>query len=515
MKIIKKLKLLAEKMLERVERQGETVKFSAWLGFFSVLIAVRILITNITQKFSGESASYLINFYFQDFFFFFLVLILIWIWLSLFLRVHPQKLMGLMLWGSWLVILPPIIDLVFFHTIFWSFYLINDIHGLWAEYYSFFGHLPPAIVYFGAKIACLIAVLATSLVVYLKTQKIWNALVNGWAVYSIFFFLASFPSWLTFFKRGLFEGKNIFSISIADIASFSASPAQIFGINHEFLNTALMFKLNLIYFILSILLSLILWSIWSKENFKSFFRQAILEKKIILPLLMVAIGIGLFSSKAYPGNMEIDFFSVIGLAVIFLSLFCSTLADTLFAKNKEAKREIIMLNLIALTGLLLLNAKLFLFLLMYKILLVVFLNGPFAFLRSKIAAVIVCWGSMLMSFTLGFMLVSDNQRLVSFPGKMAIWLTLGTAVIFGFFTKDSSVDEKGKTGNKSWTIATSILIFLLFMAGFWVAPKASIFQAAILLGGASFWIVEKKVHEKSHILKILYVIFAVLVYYAQ
>ncbi len=194
------------RIVEKLE--NDNVNSLSWTAIFSAIVALRVFIEKIAQGLPSEPGSYLLVFYFQNLLFFTLTFLLLWLWLSFLLKVNPRKLATFMLWGAWLIILPPLIDMLWTGgSIFWSFYLLNDLKGLWSQFSTIFGNLPPAIVYFGTKITFITAIFLLSLYVYLKSKNIVKTLLNAVVVYAIFFFMASFPS-LVFFRLLFFSRKK-------------------------------------------------------------------------------------------------------------------------------------------------------------------------------------------------------------------------------------------------------------------------------------------------------------------
>lgn len=515
MKLIEKAKNLFKNILNQLDFQGESVTPLQWLMTLAVMIAIRTLIILGSEGLFDRPIFMVAIFYFQDLFFFLDSFLLTWIWLSLFLRVKPQELSRLMLWGTWLVILPPIIDLIGYKTIFWSFYLFNDIGGLWMQYYSIFGHLPPAIVYFGSKIGCILAVVVTSIFVYHQTRKTWKAIVNGWAVYSIFFFMGSFPSWLSYLYYSLAKGKSLFLVTIADVAGFVASPVELFGIKHVSIGWMTMIKLNFVYFLFSLGLFFVLIRLAEKGKIKSILAKFFATNLVWLHLGMFLFGFGLLGIGLYPQNFSPSFFAWCSFGVLLASIGANLMVDNLLLDQKtepkagafSSQEQVILLNVIALGGFFVVGIKFFLLALVYRSLFVLYRKNQFGLEKIWLTEYFLKWIALLMSMFFGFMLMSQDQTLEQFPIKLGLWVALGLLAVFSLRSNEK-MEEKGaspaifdRTDKK---MALEVFLFLIFVAGSFVMHKPDLFFWSILLGGISFWAIEKEYSRKKWLIRALF-----------
>lgn len=517
MKLIERTRVFIGNLTKKLDFRRESATPLQWLLTLMAMIVIRLLIIDLASGFHGKEGGFLLAFFFQDLFFFLETLLLIWIWLALILKMNPQKLFGLMFWGTWLVILPPIIDLVFFQKIFWSFYLFSDLKLLGLQYLTFFGHLPPAIVYFGTKLSAVAAVLITSAFVYQQTHKYWKTILNGVVVYSIFFFMGSFPSWLTFLHHSLTRGMSISAVSIPDISAFILSPVEIFGIKYYFLDSALMFKLNLIFFMLAFFLGVVLWKISDKQGFVIFLRARIRKNKLFVNGAMFLLGFGVIGAGLYPSNFDFSFFAWVSLAVLITSLWASLIADQFFFEQKGKNennhlpdKTINLLNIIALSGFILIGVKFFLLMFAYKIVLWVFWGTSFPVLKNRLAGHFLDWMMCILSIAEGFMLMSSEQSLDHFPVGMIAWFTLGIIVISssgGAETREERKNLPDIFSDTAKRLIQETLIFILFVLGVVVMHKASLFIWAILLGGISFWVTEKEYRQKKRLIMALFLVY--------
>jgi hypothetical protein len=502
----KKLLFFLAKTVEKLENNNVDPFF--WAISFSGIVALRVSIEKIAQKIPSESGSYLLVFYFQNLFFFILTIILLWIWLSFLLKVNPKKLANLMLWGAWLIIFPPLIDMLWTGgSIFWSFYLLNDLKGLWSQFYTIFGNLPPAIVYFGTKITFLTAIFLLSFFVYLKSKSVVKALLNIIVTYTIFFFMASFPSWFSFGYYSLAEKISIFNINEFKVLGLLATPSNIFSIKYGVLMNILSYKLNIIFFLLLLFLLVILFSLIDRKRLLLFFKNYLLPAYFFFTLFLLFAGMGL-GYRAYPKNFDINLFSILGTICLIACITLSSMA-TKFAYNYYVKKRISVSDyrgdkqiigivfILSLIGSIIISVKFFLLLLIYFILIFLYSSRPFKLNNFPGAAELVVLCTTLIVLFTGYGLISNNQTIDHFPWRIGI-LLLFSAILFLHIRKIKvpafSNGEKAALSAAFWgkngkRMAVSAELFVFFVASVVILNEFRLFWWALVAGGVSFWLI--------------------------
>lgn len=407
-----------------------------WLAVFAGVVAIRVFIEKFSQGFPNETLNYIATFYIQNLFFFLLTFLLIWLWLSFILKTNPSSLANILLWSSWLIVFPPIIDIIWTGgDVYWSFYLLNDIPGLWLQFYTIFGNLPSAIVYFGTKITIILAISLLSLYVLWKTRNPFKFAANILVTYTIFFFMASFPSWFSFMYYSIAKGKNIMAAGSLDIVAFLATPATIFSIKTTSIINALSYKLDLIYFIIIIFLLGILFYLSSKQQFRSFFEK-LKTKNIILVSLMFLVGFVL-GSLNFPDNYNLNIFSVFAVLALLTSLFLSTTVKEYLVRKETISEEInhkeiaIVVLIIALAGGFIVNFKFFIIIFLINLLSILYATN-----KSLTVNLLTIIGTAVLSVTIGYILLSDSQNMQDFP-----WITI-LLIIIGYITIEYFLTSK-------------------------------------------------------------------------
>ena len=148
------------------------------------------------------------------------------------------------------------------------------------EFVSFFGNLPPGIVYFGTRIVCFLALFLIAAMVYIQSKSFIKAILSWSASYCALFFMGAFPTVFTWISFLFIPGKKTVNINSADIIQFTGAPMPIFGTVFNDLSYAMAYNLNLVFFpfFLGLLLCLFLFS--NRKGAFSFQVQ-FLEKMIL------------------------------------------------------------------------------------------------------------------------------------------------------------------------------------------------------------------------------------------
>ena len=513
-KIQNSIKNIADKTINGLE--GVRVSPGLFGLVFASMVALRIFIEKFSQNYGGDTIEYLLIFYFQNFLFFAVTFLLVWLWLSFFLKVNPAKLTGLFLWGSWLIILPPIFDLV--RTggqLYWSFYLINDFSGLWRSFYTLFGNLPPAIVYFGTKISFIAAIIMTSFYVYLKSKNLIKALANGIVVYVIFFMMGSFPSWFSFVYYSIAERLHFFSISEFKVIGLFATPVKIMSVAHNNLLNILSFKLNLIYFFLFFILLVFLMVKINRQRFYSFLRENFPKLLFFFAIIILLAFMGL-GFRIYPQNFQINIFAFFAFLCLLIAIFSASLiAKFSYAwsrgepENTPNKQDFFsflpILIFISLSGPLLVSPKFFFIFLAYLLIVFIFSCRPLKiFARLPLAEEFFLLLISLLLMFAGYVFLSDNQNLSFFPWRIAIIIMLAIT-LFAFLKKIGS--GGGQAGNLR-QLLTASAFFLFYPLSAHLLNESGIFWPSVFMGSFSFWlIITESVFINKHKLGWLVVVF--------
>lgn len=504
---------------------------SNWLLSFFGIIAIRVFIEKIAQKLPNDSGQYLITFYLQNFLFFAIVLTLLWLWLSFLLAINPRDLSGLFFWGSWLIILPPLIDMIKTGgDIYWSFYLLNDLADLWVQYYTIFGHLPAAVIYFGTKITFVLIILTLTFFVYFKTRSFLKSIVNLIISYTIVFFMGSFPSWFSFFYLSVFERQNIFQINEYNILGLLATTTKIFSVGHNNIANALSYKLNLIFFcFLSFLLTVLFWKI-NRQKMLEIRRHYFPYSSAIGSFVLFLAGLWL-GLKNNADNLNLNVFSVVALLCFLIAIACLSAITRyffFFQKNGEGENEkfsatnqiLPWLFFFSLAGLLVINVKFFLLAAVYLFALCLFSRQAYDLMRHIPLAreIIFLLGSFMLLFS-GYILGQDQSVLENFPWRIALFLVFS----FFLFFELAKLNQPQIGGEVIWKIPClnnrlilAVVFFAFFPISVFLMNEIRLFWPSLVIGSIAFWLIISRLRlfeKNTHwFLFLLIVLFFVLLF---
>ncbi|MDO8240589.1 MAG: UbiA family prenyltransferase [Candidatus Moranbacteria bacterium] len=481
-----------------------------------------------------------INGFLYNFFFFVILYLLLWFLLSLVLKIKPMQLSGVLLWSFWLVLLPPIFDMVKTGgSVYWSFYALDDLAGLWQEFYTFFGHLPSGIVYFGTKIIFILTIFLVGALVLAKTKSFFKALGSAFATYVTMFVLGTLPSWLTMVYY-FFEGsKDVIKVTEIDAVQFFGSVHPIFGIESDSLKYAFTNNLNSAYFLLLLFLLGVVFIWESREKAGEMARNVRLPQIIYhAGLLVVGIGLGLF---VYPQNLHLNVFSVGAVLIVLLSVWLAWLTSVVvndlndykidnisnssrpLQKNIFTQKEYADLGKIlfglSLLGGLVIGLKFAMLLFIYQILAWLYSAKPYRLKRFPIIATFFsALASVVIIFT-GFSLFSGDDNIKLFPWRITFLML--AALTLSLPIKDFK-DVAGDKADGVWTIPVlfgmemgklivASGIFISYMLSVFFLNEKRLFWWALLLGGIAFLIMT---HKKTKPYQMMWLVLGITAIYA-
>lgn len=464
----------------------------------------------------GAIAGFLYNF-----FFFIILYLLIWLLLTWMLKMKPMRLAGVLLWSFWLVLLPPILDMIKTGgSVYWSFYTLDSLSGLWQEFITFFGHLPSGIVYFGTKIVFILTIFLVGTLVALKTRNLMKAIASAFLTYVLMFVLGTLPSWLTMIYYFLQGSKKITEVTAISIVQLFGSAHPIFGIVNDNIKYAFTNNLNGVYFLLLVVFSGVIFFLQSREKFLATIKNARLPQIAYhTGLLLIGIGLGAY---LYPQNWHLNIFSSIAFLVLLSSVVLSWKASVVvndlndyaidkitnsnrpLQKNIFTKKEYanlgILLFCLAVLGGLVVGLKFAMFMIVYQALAWFYSARPY---RLKKFPIIATFFSALASITvilIGYSLFAGDDNIKLFPWRIIILMLV--ALTLSLPIKDFK-DIVGDKADGVWTIPVlfgmemgKIIIgsgiFISFMLSVFFLNERRLFWWALLFGGISFLVVTNK-----------------------
>lgn len=500
-----------------IRKMEETpISFYSWAVAFLSIIASRVLMENWLGSMVSKTGDYFFHHVAYTFVFFFLSYLIFLGLLMRSLKLKINQASNVMLWGYLIIIFPPLIDFILLKDkLYLSFYGIYGLEEMLRRFFTFFGDNPDFGVTYGVRFEIAVTVLALITYGYLKTKKYIKALLLGLQAYVILFILGTFPSWVTVIKQGFIKG--FMQIGEVEIVQLFFTPAKFFSRETGTYLNALSIKLTLIYAILLFGVICLGLFLYYKKQFVAFLKNARPVQVIYHSgLLVVGIGLGIIFTDL---DWDFNFFNFLSLLNIFIAIALAWLASVVFNdiydKKIDAvtngKRPLIVKAIsesdyvtlgVVLFGAsvfyaAIVNPKIALLLLGYQALAWIYSAWPFRLKRFPlIASLLSALASMLVIF-MGFMLVSPAEDIVDFP-KRIFWLIL-IALTLSLPIKDLK-DIAGDKLEKVYTIPVifgeywgKIIIgsgiFLSYFLSVILLNEHSLIFWAIILGGASFWIV--------------------------
>ncbi len=461
---------------------------------FTTAVLLRFFVVAISAKFSYTDSSVFVSYIFQDFLVFLASILSIWITLAYILRCKPNDLKYLMILASILVIMPPIIDLIATGGgAYWSFYINEDIKGLYPIFISFFDNLPMAVKYFGTKIMVFFSVLTVGVYVGFKTFKESKSIFKMVAlsifsmiiIYSIFFFYASFPSWFTFFIFAVFNEKFITSVTLANISELFITPHPLFHLFAFDIGNALLNKLNLIYPF--IVMFLLLWkekmdkNMLTLDELLKYIKKNFLEK--LLNLLFISYVPIFFALLSFYNNAPYQelLFSFIYLScvlILFGFLF------VFFTIKTQKFKQMLMIFMI-----------IFAFTVGYKILFLflVMATGIYSMkqLNITIKSIYLIFSSLIFSFVF-YIIFSPNQSFLAFPWYLLLY-NMSTLIFLNILRKKISTKKIAISERVTDLILGLAIIINCIMSEVYILLEVLI-GLFILLAVAVFFAKDKKVY---------------------
>lgn len=518
-KISQKIEGLIGKMLDQ-EVPMSILAFS-FLGItFLRVLEERFLASNQTDI---DGA---INGFLYNFFFFIILFLVIWLLLSFVLKIRLSKLSGVILWSFWLVLLPPVLDMIKTGGgVFWSFYALGSLSELWKQFITLFGDLPPGIMYFGAKIGFVLAIIFVAGLILIRTKDIFKTLLGALATYVIIFFLGTLPSWLTLAYYFFQGSKKVMQVNEIDAVQFFGRPYPIFGLADFNLKFSFTYNLNIVYFLILLFFAGLLFFIADRRKFWAVLKNIRLPQMIYhAGLFFIGMGLGWL---AYPQNFNLNVFSSMAALVLLSSIWLAwnasvvvndlydcridevtnrmrPLPQHIFSKNGYRDLGVI-LFLLSLLGGLVIGLKFAGLLLVYQVIAWFYSAEPYRLKRFPLVATFTSALASVMVLIIGFSLFSGAENIAHLSWRLIIMF------LFVFTLSLPIKDFKDIEGDRKdgvWTIPVifgedlgrTIVasgIFVSFLSSPFFLNEFGLFWWALLFGGVAYLtVVSKKIKPR-------------------
>jgi 4-hydroxybenzoate polyprenyltransferase len=516
-------KFILMKRLEKIIRNllEKDINPLIWIMAFLSMVTARLFLEKVIASSKPVNIPESIIEFLQTFYFFLLAFLLIWLILSFIFKLKPQKLALVLAYGLFLIILPPILDLLKTGgAVYWSFYLLSSPGDLLRQYVSIFGYLPSGIVYFGTKITFILTVLVSAGLVWILTKKIARTVFGAIAVYSALFFMGSFPT-VFYYAYVYFSGSGkILNIHSFEIAGFFGTVSQIFGVEIPSLQYALAYRLDFFYFLLLILILIFFFYRTSREKFWAVANNLRFPQIIYhFGLFFVGMGLGILQ---YPQNFSLNIFSVAASLVLLASIWLSWEAsvvvndlndfgiDQISNSARPLPRKIFTLEeyrqfgiicfLLAILGGLTVGPIFAIILIIYQIIAWFYSSETYRLKKYPGVATFVSSIALILILFLGFILMSDGQTIHTLSWRIILLLIITYTISIPLKDfKDISGDGKYGVwtipvlfGEKKARLIIAANLFISYVLSVFFLNELRLFWWAIIFGTVSFLITTNK-----------------------
>jgi 4-hydroxybenzoate polyprenyltransferase len=489
--------------------------YTLWLTSFMSLIFVRIAVENWLGDFGKQSLQFLFYEYAHTFFFFLFSFLMLWPVVAFFGKTSLSKASTVLLFGLIVIVTPPLLDVWIANGAhLWSFYKFDSLFGLWHRYLTLFGDRPDIGITYGVRIEIVLGTVFLSAYTYLKTNHVFRALFAGLTVYSIFFLLGTFPSWLTFIILGF--QKSILTINDLDIVQLFLSPLTLFTQSKFELGNNLNVKMSLIYAPLSLcLFTAYLWRYFPKKFFTLLHNARIPQIIYHGGLFFVGLGLALALTHA---TLPLTLFNVIGLVDLIIAIELAWLAsvvvndlfdqkiDSITNTHRPLQQKVFSIEEYKAIGITffiaslifsaLVSFKIMPLLLVYQALAWAYSAWPLRLKRFPIIATFSAAVASVIILITGFILIAPDGSIANLPGLFVFFFL---CILTVFLTVKDFRDIDGDKANSAYTVpvlfgeyrSKTIIgsgIFLSYMMSVSVFHEQKLFWWALLFGSVSFWV---------------------------
>ena len=515
---------LIKKLITFTENQP--LNFIGWVISFFTLLGLNLFFQFITYGFNNISFEYFIGEIIQPYYFILYLGVVIFLYLVT--REKIKKISSFVLWGFWSIIFWPIIDkLILKEGFHLSFYIYDGVFGVFQKLITFFGPITPVGILYGTRIETIFIILLVGFYIYYKTGSFLRTFLGGLGVYVIFYVSVALPSILVFMVT-IFSGDNVMEVTKLEVVKFFNTPFSYFGIKERGFEVTFFYKISLLYNFIFIGLLVWLQYLWDKKILNSLFKNIRLPQMIFnLGLLLGGILIGLYY---IPNNLTTDIFSWLVLmnlllSVLFVWLFSVVIndiedyeIDKISNKNRPLVIKTISRKIYLNYGLIFLflslllsitvSSIIFLIILLYSLLTAIYSKYPFKLKRIPWIAGGVSALASLLFFLIGYILITGDQMVESFPWVIVLFLFISYALVLPIKDlKDIKSDKDNDIltianllGEKKARVYFGVVIFLLYIFSSFIFLSENLFLLAVFFGSTSYWIVNNNKNKRNKLL---------------
>lgn len=511
------------------------ISLKGWIFSFGAIISTRLYVEFLLFPDLKKTSESLLGATLHTALFFCIsyVVILVVVWTLT--RDNIGKPARILLWGQWIILLPPIVDkIIFKDKFFFSFYIFDSPSGLMHRFFHFFGANPDFGITYGTRVEVLLVVFLLGGYFFLKTKKIFFSLFGALVIYAVLFLLGCLPSLFAFVLGPLLTDDS--RVSAAIVAKIFLSPLSFFSRDISDLSGILHFKMSLLYnLVLFGLLSGLLF-LYSRKKFLALLKN-LRYPQMIFNLGLFFIGAGL-AWHYFPQNVTPDFFSIAAVANLCLAIFCAwffsvfindlndqkideisnvdrPLIRKIFSEREYGDYSWVPLA-VSLISSITVGFGFFAFIVVYHLLTSVYSGYPFRLKRFVLVSTLVASLASMIFLFMGYLLVSGAAQLEHFPWRVGFLLFAAYGLVLPL--KDIRDYEGDKAdnvytlvvlvGRKNAKLILATSVFVFYVISVFVVKETSLFPFALLFGGASYFLVSsEKISSKKLVWYVLGVVF--------
>jgi 4-hydroxybenzoate polyprenyltransferase len=512
------------KTLKNIENTPQTLL--GFVGAFTMLIILRLTVEASLGVFEAKTFQALFVEFSHTFLFFLFAFSLFLPLLSFLTKESTLRTVNTLLFGFLIILTPPIIDtLLFGQNGFWSFYEFDGLFGLIIRYFTFFGDSPNIGITSGVRFEVLLVTLASIPLIYHKTQSLARSLYGGILMYSFFFILGTFPSWITLALES-FRG-GMLAVNEISVARLFLTPEAI--LSHQVLDirSILGVKMSLWYALLTLLsITLLFWR-HRRAHFIALYHNARFPQ-VFYHAGLLCVG-ALLAFHFEDLNLPPNHFSYLAFAVLICSVVFAWLAsviindlhDTAIDTKTNPTRPLITTTIdtasyreygiiFFLTSLLLaavVNSQALLLIMVYQVCAWVYSVPPFRLKRFPLIAILTAASASILILVTGYLSISEVHSLDLLPLPLILYLLASFTLALPL--KDFK-DIAGDQADQVYTLPVLLgevwgkrvlgsLLFLIFVTSPLVLNAPSLFPLALICGSLGFWVIQNGTSDpKSH-----------------
>jgi len=519
--------------------ENTPLTIKSWAVSFATVVAVRVFIEQLVTGYSKQTVVDFVGVLIHGTFVFFLVsYLIVLLFVKLITNEETKKIATVLLWGQWLIVLPPVIDrLIFKENPYKSFYLFGSVDEVFRKFFLFFGDSPHYGITYGTRFLILVTIVFLAFYAFVKTRSYLKVVFMAVGAYFLLYLLGAFPSLVTFFWTFVGEG-TVSEVKAHTVAGDFFTPLRYFGFELNSFKYVIHFKLAFYYNLLLVVCLLILQFFENKKKLFALFRNVRVPQTIYqIGLMFVGFGMAIFFEKTGERFNEVSFLVLLNatLAVVLAWLFSvvvNDLEDIRIDEKSNTKRPLVqrvfsvveyreyafLYAFLALLSGLIVGFPSFVLIGLFLLITWAYSSYPFRLRRIVFVSSGVSALASLLILIAGFFLGTGFDSPEIFPWRIIGFLfVVYTLVVPIKDLKDIVADKEedvvtlpNLVGEKNARLILAVIVFFCYMSSVWVVNEMRLFWPALFFGLISYGFLNRRKMKHQ---KLLYsLLLSVIVY---